>query len=418
MTSGLTLIGSMTAAAMLAASAHAGTFIFAGSSFGDDVIMHQNGYDPFDPPGGTLTITVAAKAGDFDALGLQAIQNVIDTINAQGVTTANLVDGSTVGMPFTFYDFESVMLHEMGHALGLAHPNLGALMGLTQPERDYANARQGGNASWDLATGGDGVRGTSDDARGDDINLNWRNLSDNPFTKPATADVTTYFRPNTFTNIGSQEVAASSGSYPNDTEAVMVQGTFNNEVQRTLAADDVAMLEITQAGFDGIASTSDDYTLELVWMGEMAADYDTETVDIWVQFRDSATNFAVTSTSAIFYTFATREAIGEGTYECGRGVVREVMYAGAGRGAPGPTHGVITDADIFFESSIDWHFGEEVGPMCPGDATGDGMVDFDDLNEVLGNWGTSGPDGDVDESGTVDFDDLNEVLANWGAMCS
>ncbi|MCA9310407.1 MAG: S8 family serine peptidase, partial [Phycisphaerales bacterium] len=56
-------------------------------------------------------------------------------------------------------------------------------------------------------------------------------------------------------------------------------------------------------------------------------------------------------------------------------------------------------------------------PSCPGDATGDMMVDFDDLNEVLINWGTAGPDGDLDGSNSVDFDDLNLVLSNWGNAC-
>ncbi len=58
---------------------------------------------------------------------------------------------------------------------------------------------------------------------------------------------------------------------------------------------------------------------------------------------------------------------------------------------------------------------------CEGDANGDNMVDFDDLNMVLSNWGTGGPDGDVfpfpGGDGAVDFDDLNEVLTNWGNTC-
>ena len=58
---------------------------------------------------------------------------------------------------------------------------------------------------------------------------------------------------------------------------------------------------------------------------------------------------------------------------------------------------------------------------CPGDADGDGDADFDDLNLVLNNWGTAGPDGDVfpfpGGDGAVDFDDLNEVLTSWGIAC-
>ncbi|MEQ8850629.1 MAG: kelch repeat-containing protein [Phycisphaerales bacterium] len=54
---------------------------------------------------------------------------------------------------------------------------------------------------------------------------------------------------------------------------------------------------------------------------------------------------------------------------------------------------------------------------CPGDANGDGAVDFDDLNLVLSNWSSAGPAGDVDGSGFVDFADLNIVLAGWGLPC-
>ncbi len=59
-------------------------------------------------------------------------------------------------------------------------------------------------------------------------------------------------------------------------------------------------------------------------------------------------------------------------------------------------------------------------PECPGDATGNGSVDFEDLNLVLANWSqvvAPGTGGDVDESGVVDFADLNIVLANWETNC-
>lgn len=58
----------------------------------------------------------------------------------------------------------------------------------------------------------------------------------------------------------------------------------------------------------------------------------------------------------------------------------------------------------------------EVEIRQPGDVNGDTMVNFDDLNELLSNWGevvTPGTSGDVDCNGTVDFTDLNILLANW-----
>lgn len=54
---------------------------------------------------------------------------------------------------------------------------------------------------------------------------------------------------------------------------------------------------------------------------------------------------------------------------------------------------------------------------CPGDANGDDLVNLDDLNLVLTNFGTNNEEGDVDESGTVDLDDLNLVLTNFGVAC-
>ncbi len=59
-------------------------------------------------------------------------------------------------------------------------------------------------------------------------------------------------------------------------------------------------------------------------------------------------------------------------------------------------------------------------PQCPTDVTGDGVVDFDDLNVILTNWGMSGPSwqgGDVDGTGTIDFADLNALLASWDQAC-
>ncbi|MCA9311205.1 MAG: hypothetical protein KDA21_08365 [Phycisphaerales bacterium] len=57
------------------------------------------------------------------------------------------------------------------------------------------------------------------------------------------------------------------------------------------------------------------------------------------------------------------------------------------------------------------------GLNCVGDSNFDYVVDFDDLNTVLANWNTTGPEGDVNGSGFVDFDDLNDVLSNWNVNC-
>ncbi|MCA9312527.1 MAG: dockerin type I repeat-containing protein, partial [Phycisphaerales bacterium] len=54
---------------------------------------------------------------------------------------------------------------------------------------------------------------------------------------------------------------------------------------------------------------------------------------------------------------------------------------------------------------------------CLGDVTGDGTVDFADLNEVLDQWGSDGLAGDVNGDGDVNFADLNELLDAWGSEC-
>lgn len=58
-------------------------------------------------------------------------------------------------------------------------------------------------------------------------------------------------------------------------------------------------------------------------------------------------------------------------------------------------------------------------PPC-ADVSGDGNVNFDDLNTVLAGWAmtvTPGTGGDVDGSGFIDFDDLILVLQQWGEAC-
>lgn len=56
---------------------------------------------------------------------------------------------------------------------------------------------------------------------------------------------------------------------------------------------------------------------------------------------------------------------------------------------------------------------------CTGDANPDGVVDFLDLNVVLGQYGQTGAGlpGDLDHNGVLDFVDLNLLLGVYGAIC-
>jgi len=68
-------------------------------------------------------------------------------------------------------------------------------------------------------------------------------------------------------------------------------------------------------------------------------------------------------------------------------------------------------------SGLFWAIGElRLAPAsCPGDATGDGIVDVLDLLKVLGEWGQHAGPADLTGDGVVDVLDLLEVLAAWGA---
>ena len=51
---------------------------------------------------------------------------------------------------------------------------------------------------------------------------------------------------------------------------------------------------------------------------------------------------------------------------------------------------------------------------CPGDISGDGIVDGGDLTYLLSAWGTNDPVVDVNDDGIVDGNDLTIILASWG----
>jgi hypothetical protein len=53
---------------------------------------------------------------------------------------------------------------------------------------------------------------------------------------------------------------------------------------------------------------------------------------------------------------------------------------------------------------------------CSSDTNADGVVDVQDLVNVVLDWGTDGSvhGGDVDENGTVDVQDLATVILDWG----
>lgn len=55
---------------------------------------------------------------------------------------------------------------------------------------------------------------------------------------------------------------------------------------------------------------------------------------------------------------------------------------------------------------------------CSGDITGDGVVNFVDLNALLAVFGTDARSADINDDGIVNFADLNILLSNFGNDCN
>ena len=271
---------------------NAGVFGFADTQ-GADVVTHPAGYQGV---GGKLIVTVGVSPASPHADEmLIPIQNAINTWNRLQPTITNL-DNS---IPRNQFDFESVALHEIGHCMGLAHPNLASESGLAGINKNYTKTIRGINNVFDVNSGADGVIGSSDDVRGDDINLHWfRKKDNNPFTIDDVVDKTTYSRllsdlpaKHLFATNGDRDVAASLGVA--NTESVMQQGIFAGETRRFLSADDAATLRLGMSGLDMTAGTADDYTVTLRFDGF------TDAADIVFNFDDMA-SFAACSMTGIF----------------------------------------------------------------------------------------------------------------------
>lgn len=307
----------------------AGVFAFANTE-GADVITHPAGYQGV---GGNLIVTVGiSPASPHAAEMVVPIQNAVNTWNRLQPTITNL-DSS---IPHNQFDFESVALHELGHCLGLAHPNLASESGLAGINKNFTSTIRGANNVFDINMGADGIIGSSDDVRGDDINLHWfRKKDNNPFVIDGVVDKTTYSRHlsdlpvnHLFAANGDRDVAALLGVA--NTESVMQQGIFAGETRRTLSADDVATLNLGMSGLDRIAGTVDDYTVTLLFDGF------SDTADIVFNFDDMA-SFAACSMT--------------GTYIS-------------------PNHlRVNSGAHISFNTAFSWFFNNESTPQIPPEHT-------------------------------------------------
>ncbi|NNJ50031.1 MAG: hypothetical protein HKP22_06640 [Gammaproteobacteria bacterium] len=262
---------------------YAGAYIFAGEDVNGadtyvDVVTHPSTYTG---SGGTVTVRVCIDPASPNATDMAfSVQNNIAVYNQLAPTTANVKQGGDNNIPQGQLDFESVALHEIGHCLGMAHINAASESGLTASQQNYTRATDGVDDAFDLNAGADGVIGSSDDIRGDDVNLLWFRTSNNdPFTIDTVVDSTTYSRnlsdlPPGHSYAANADRAVSTLLGYAKTEAVMQQGTFSDEAQRTLGHDDVATLRYAASGIDerdsggpGNRYSRDNYTIVLEYGG-------------------------------------------------------------------------------------------------------------------------------------------------------
>jgi len=281
---------------LVCTNVHPGTYIFAGESYGADLVTHPSDYNG---TGGTLTVRVCIDPTSTNASSMElSVKNIINEYNRLQPTTGNLQLGGSNNIASNEVDFESVALHEIGHCIGMAHVNAASGSGLIGSNQNYTKATDGANNTFNINPGADGIIGSSDDVRGDDVNMHWFQKGvNNPFTIATTVDSSTYSinlahlpTGHNFAVNADRTVAGTLGAA--NTEAVMQQGSFYDEAQRLLTHDDVATLRYAASGLDENADTGDDYTIQLEYGG-----VSTSNCDVKLDFDNDQTGFAVCGTS-------------------------------------------------------------------------------------------------------------------------
>ncbi len=321
---------------VVAIKAQAGAYIFAGEANGINLITHPNSYTGSQS---VAVVRICINPASPNATDMEIpVQNNINVFNQLQPTTANIKLGSNNNIASNQIDFESVALHEIGHCLGLAHVNLASESGLTGNNQNYTKTTDGADNSFNIDNGDDNVIGSSDDVRGDDVNLHWFQISNNnPFTIDSVVDETTYsvdvadLPPGDFVANADRSLSTFLG-LP-QTEAVMQQGTFFDEAQRTLVHDDVATISYAASGLDEQAGTGDDYIVQLEYGGISSSNCDV--------------SLSMTTTAGLAFCSADGELIGN------KGPNRVL------------NHLRVKNAFIEFGDAFNWFFNPDTNNQAP-----------------------------------------------------
>src|SRR5690606_33846963 len=122
------------------------------------------------------------------------------------------------------------------------------------PQANGTKSARGADGAFTQNAGSDGIHGSRDDQRGDDVNLHWYiRGQNNPGLWLATADSTTLARElgflpggHRFAAKADREVMAALGFA--NAESVMQQGTYARESKRHLHHDDLMTLRLARSG--------------------------------------------------------------------------------------------------------------------------------------------------------------------------
>lgn len=277
-------VAALAAALVLASNAHAGVFLTETAGR----VTHAGGYTG---TGGERVVNVCLDPAAMPQSGdpVQATRNAIAEFNRFQATLGNVTNAVAAGVPSGQVDYQSILLHELGHCTGLDHNVLGpAEVGCSlgsmgtcnnSPTLFYTNTfPMIGVAN----PGVDGARATGDDVR-TDANRHWYRAGvNNPFAEPPTADRVTHVQSGSlppgdlFAEAATSYAPCSEGTATSNTSAangqpatsdVMFPILCTNNVVRDLSPNDRTTFRIARAGADGVAGNADDYTVRLNFLG-------------------------------------------------------------------------------------------------------------------------------------------------------